>query len=162
MADRKGFEFRRQFFELVTLDNAWTSDAPLVERLTSLNWREFVERASEVEEQELDVPDVTVMHALIGMAVAHTNPYWSREKTVRFMQRVELDKVEFIGFEEADVEEEAEPADDARPPEMASDPATSPSTSSSAESRSESELLSNGSNPEPSGTRLSDISAAGR
>ncbi len=161
MADRKGFEFRKQFYDLVTIDNAWTSDAPLVERLTSLTWRDFVERASEVEEQEPEVPDVTVMHALIGMAVAHTNPYWSREKTVRFMQRVKLDDVDFVGFEEAE-EEEAETAADARPPEMVTEEATSPSSSSSPESKFGSEVPSNGSNPEPSGIALSDISAAGR
>ena len=160
MADRKGFEFRRQFYELVTIDQAWTSDAPLVERLTSLTWRDFVDRASEVEEQELEIPDVTVMHALIGMAVAHTNPYWSREKTMRFMQRVKLDDVEFIGFEEAEEEEQADAAD-ARPPEMEAPTVISASSSSSPESRSESAIPSNGSTLDPSGPRLSDISAAG-
>lgn len=154
MPDRRGFEYKGRFYELITIDEAWTSDAPLVERLTSLTWREFVDRASEAEgETELEVVDVTIMHAMIGMAVAHANPFWTREKTVRFMQRVKMDDVDFVGFEEEE-EVAVVAAADGSPPELE----TSPSSSSGADSRSESDGLSNGSSPEPSGTALSDTS----
>ena len=96
-------------------------DAVLIRELTGLRFTEFADRLGDMQTDPDAGPDQDVLLAMVGCAVWHRNPRWSRERAVRFAERINM--ADFTPVE----------GDDADPP---SDPAASPSTDSSAGSTS--------------------------
>ena len=96
-------------------------DTVLIRELTGMRFSEFAERLGEMQSDPEAGTDQDVLLAMVGCAVWHRNPRWSRDRAVRFAERIDM-----AAFSPVE-------GDDADPP---SDPAASPSTDSSAGSTS--------------------------
>lgn len=144
MADQVGVQIGSHFYPLPTTFRL--GDPVLVEELTGLTWADFVERLPD-EDAPDDMPEDPVsMLGLIGVAVWQGNPTWRRDRVVRFVTALAMDKIEITGPEpeEATEKDDADGEGDGRPPESPSEPSSDssqqPSKSDSESDSKESEI----------------------
>jgi hypothetical protein len=124
MPDQVGVQIGNHFYPLPTTFRL--GDPVLVEELTGLTWGEFVERLPD-EDAPDDMPEDPVsMLGLIGVAVWQGNTTWRRDRVVRFVTTLAMDKVEITGpepEEDTEREDDAEEGDGRPPEEPAAEPA---------------------------------------
>lgn len=72
-------------------------DAVLVKGLTGLEFDEFAERVDALRQEAENgnpTPDILVLTGLIGISIWQANPKWTREKAVRFVEAIDLARLE--------------------------------------------------------------------
>lgn len=133
-------------------------DTVLIEKVTGLSWPEFVERVPEDDDEIPEMAGTEDMVVLIGLMAAgiwQAHPSWRRDKVVQYVERLDQDRVKFIGGGE---EEPAEEGDE-RPPEVTeaaagattSETSPPPSTTAPALSSDEPNPSSSGDPTSPTG-----------
>lgn len=112
--DKAGFEIEGRFFPFP--DGFRLGDPVLVTELTGLDFNDFVARLDDEEERS----DPVVLIGLIGVAVWQANPRWRRDRVLRYVQNVDIDKFEAVGGEDESDEKEKPGDPPAEPPTAAS------------------------------------------
>lgn len=97
-----GFEIRKKVYPFP--QRFKPADCVLVEQLTNLTWMEFVDRLPDVsDDQMMQMPDDPVVQlGMMGVAISQTNPGWSRERVVKFINGVFMDEISVVGPEVED------------------------------------------------------------
>ena len=122
--DKAGFEIDGRFYPFP--QSFRLGDPVLVKELTGMEFNDFVEAFDSLDPE--DGVDPVVMVGLVGVAVWQEHPRWSRDKVVRFVQAVDMEKFDAIGGE-GEASPPEQPA--ATPEPEASEPLSDPSSDAS-------------------------------
>jgi hypothetical protein len=125
-----GFEIKHPEADKGTF-YAWPSsfrlgDTVLVEKLTGLEWPEF---AARIPDEGDEVPDVTeaddlvIYVGLMGVSIWQHHRQWRRDKVIQYVERLDLERIVFIGGTEGPETGEE------RPPDLTADGENSSETS---------------------------------
>jgi hypothetical protein len=112
--DRDGFEINGRFYPWV--QQMRIVDPPLIVEVTGLKyndflreWQDTIAKAADAEEhgEQLDPLDIDpiVMNGLIAVAIWQQHTDWSRQKVVRYLERLNQADVEIVGGDEPDEED---------------------------------------------------------
>lgn len=115
MADA-GFEIKGRFYPFV--ESFRLGDPVLVERLTGLEWHEWIERLPDGDDPTADgdLSDPLVMLGMVGVAIWQGNPSWARDKVARYVERLNMEDVEATGDDQEDEFDPPPPAPATAPP----------------------------------------------
>lgn len=116
MPDQDGFEIYNRFYPAP--QRFRLGDPVLVREVTGMEWPQFTQALAEMDEefavavaegrQDEFVPDQVVLLGLIAVAFWQGNQTMTRAKVAREVQKIPIDKVQFVAGESEE--------DDGRPP----------------------------------------------
>ena len=132
-----GFEVGGVFYAFPTAFRL--GDPPLVREVTGMSWAEFVEALGE------ETGDPTVSAGMVAVAVWQKNPDWRRDRVVRFVERLDMDKLDFVGGDDA--EAAGDPPGGATPQETGAASETSTSEPNATPASSSAPILVTGGAP---------------
>jgi hypothetical protein len=158
VADESGFEIKHpeakegRFY-------SWPAsfrlgDTVLIEKVTGLSWPEFTERVPEEDEAIPEMAgseDMVVLVGLMAAGIWQAHPTWRRDKVVQYVERLDQDRVTFIG---ADVDEPEEGEE--RPPDQTEVAGATTSETSPPPSTTDLDSPSDETTPSSSGDQTSD------
>lgn len=108
-------------------DGFLLGDPVIIRELTGMAFPDFSEAMQEAQEDPSRGSDPVLMVGLVGVAVARKHPGWSRDRVVKYVQRVEFEQLSGQGGEEAD--EDGDPPTPAESGESSASSALSSSPS---------------------------------
>jgi hypothetical protein len=105
--ERDGFEINGVFYPWFLQPRML--DSLLIKDVTGMSYQEFLEgwRATlaAIEDNDESGIDPVVMNGLIAVSFWQQHTDWSRQKVVRYFERLNQDDVEIVGGEEPDEED---------------------------------------------------------